>query len=175
MLYAGLDLSRKRLDFHLLDDEGATVEVGSAPPDAAGLPGLAERLGRHGAPIRAAIEPMNGARFVHPTRARWLAGGDRRCAEGEGSGAAGVQDRPDRCLVLADLARPRSRARDLAAQSALQLQTRNRDAARDASALSTSATSRGHKTDTSETTRATSCDASLARRSADLQEKLCGG
>ena len=27
MLYAGLDLSRKRLDFHLLDDEGATVEV----------------------------------------------------------------------------------------------------------------------------------------------------
>jgi hypothetical protein len=27
MLYAGLDLSRKRLDFHLLDGEGATVEV----------------------------------------------------------------------------------------------------------------------------------------------------
>jgi hypothetical protein len=26
MLYAGLDLSRKRLDFHLLDGEGATVE-----------------------------------------------------------------------------------------------------------------------------------------------------
>jgi hypothetical protein len=24
MLYAGLDLSRKRLDFHLLDAEGAT-------------------------------------------------------------------------------------------------------------------------------------------------------
>jgi hypothetical protein len=35
MLYAGLDLSRKRLDFHLLDGEGATVEVGAAPPDAA--------------------------------------------------------------------------------------------------------------------------------------------
>jgi hypothetical protein len=31
MLYAGLDLSRKRLDFHLLDREGATVEVGAAP------------------------------------------------------------------------------------------------------------------------------------------------
>jgi hypothetical protein len=29
MLYAGLDLSRKRLDFHLLDAEGATVEVGA--------------------------------------------------------------------------------------------------------------------------------------------------
>ncbi len=26
MLYAGLDLSRKRLDFHLLDREGATVD-----------------------------------------------------------------------------------------------------------------------------------------------------
>ena len=35
MLYAGLDLSRKRLDFHLLDVEGATVEVGAA---AAALP-----------------------------------------------------------------------------------------------------------------------------------------
>ena len=28
MLYAGLDLSRTRLDFHLLDGEGATVERG---------------------------------------------------------------------------------------------------------------------------------------------------
>ncbi len=65
MLYAGLDLSRKRLDFHLLDREGATVDVGAAPPDADGLRGLAERLDRHGAPIRAAIESMNGARFVH--------------------------------------------------------------------------------------------------------------
>jgi transposase len=65
MLHAGLDLSRKRLDFHLLHAEGATVEVGSAPPDADGLRGLTRRLGRHGEPIRAAIESMNGARFVH--------------------------------------------------------------------------------------------------------------
>src|SRR5580765_4453701 len=65
MLYAGLDLSRKRLDFHLLDGEGETVDVGAAPPDADGLRGLSERLARHGAPIRAAIESMNGARFVH--------------------------------------------------------------------------------------------------------------
>ncbi len=35
MLYAGLDLSRKRLDFHLLDVEGA-VAVSAAPPDAMG-------------------------------------------------------------------------------------------------------------------------------------------
>jgi Transposase len=65
MLYAGLDLSRKRLDFRLLDGEGATVDVGAAPPDADGLHGLTERLERHGAPICAAIESMNGARFVH--------------------------------------------------------------------------------------------------------------
>src|SRR6184192_2980799 len=70
MLYAGLDLSRKRLDFHLLDDEGATVEVGAAPPDVDGLRRLTERLVRHGAPIRAAIESMNGARFVHDTLER---------------------------------------------------------------------------------------------------------
>ena len=31
MLYAGLDLSRKRLDFHLLDGEGASIEVGASP------------------------------------------------------------------------------------------------------------------------------------------------
>jgi transposase len=73
MLYAGLDLSRKRLDFHLLDAEGATVEVGAAPPDADGLRGLTQGLDRHGAPIRAAIESMNGARFVHDQleRAGW--------------------------------------------------------------------------------------------------------
>src|SRR5919106_529085 len=65
MLYAGLDLSRKRLDFHLLDGDGATVDVGASPPDADGLRGLSERLARHESPIRAAIESMNGARFVH--------------------------------------------------------------------------------------------------------------
>jgi transposase len=65
MLYAGLDLSRKRLDFHLLDAEGATVERGASPPDADGLQQLSERVARHGEPIRAAIESMNGARFVH--------------------------------------------------------------------------------------------------------------
>lgn len=65
MLHAGLDLSRRRLDFHLLDERGETVEVGSAPPDGDGLRGLADRLQRHQQPIGAAIESMNGARFVH--------------------------------------------------------------------------------------------------------------
>ena len=46
MSYAGLDLSRKRLDFHLLDAEGTTVEVGAAAPDADGLYRLTRRLER---------------------------------------------------------------------------------------------------------------------------------
>ncbi len=65
MLHAGLDLSRKRLDFCLLDESGEQVEVGAAPPDADGLRSLARRLARHDQPVRAAIESMNGARFVH--------------------------------------------------------------------------------------------------------------
>src|SRR6266566_160627 len=65
MLYAGLDLSRKRLDFCLLGQLGEKVEVGAAPPDADGLRGLAGRVARFAEPVRAAIESMNGARFVH--------------------------------------------------------------------------------------------------------------
>src|SRR5206468_312398 len=65
MLYVGLDLSRKRLDFCLLDELGERVEVGAAPPDADGLRSLTTRVGRLGEPVFAAIESMNGARFVH--------------------------------------------------------------------------------------------------------------
>jgi transposase len=65
MLYVGLDLSRKRLDFHLLDAAGDTVELGTAPPDRDGLRGLAERVSRHRQPVHGAIESMTGARFVH--------------------------------------------------------------------------------------------------------------
>jgi transposase len=65
MLHVGLDLSRKRLDFHALAQDGEIVEVGASPPDRDGLAGLARRLDGHGEPICAAIESMNGARFVH--------------------------------------------------------------------------------------------------------------
>lgn len=65
MLYAGLDLSRKRLDYELLADGGEQLAVGACPPDARGLAGLAEDLGVFGEPIYAALESMNGARFVH--------------------------------------------------------------------------------------------------------------
>src|SRR3954463_15623199 len=65
MLNAGLDLSRKRLDFELLAGDGSRVERGAVAPDRDGLRGLSERVARHGLPVRAAIESMNGARFVH--------------------------------------------------------------------------------------------------------------
>jgi hypothetical protein len=48
MLYAGLDLCRKRRDYHVLDADGVTVDVGASPPDADGLRGLSERLDRVG-------------------------------------------------------------------------------------------------------------------------------
>jgi transposase len=72
MLYAGLDLSRKRLDYCLLSERGERVEVGAAPPDADGLRGLARRVELRHRPlaVRAAIESMNGARFVHDTLER---------------------------------------------------------------------------------------------------------
>ena len=72
MLHAGLDLSRKRLDYCLLDENGERVEVGAAPPDGDGLAGFVRRVEeRHGTVgVRAAVESMNGARFVHDTLER---------------------------------------------------------------------------------------------------------
>ena len=72
MLHAGLDLSRRRLDYCLLDERGDRVEVGATPPDADGLRGFAGRVEqRHGpVEVHAAIESMNGARFVHDTLER---------------------------------------------------------------------------------------------------------
>src|SRR5436189_6428318 len=65
MLHVGLDLSRKRLDFDLLCEDGSRLERGAVPPDADGLRGLARRVGVFGEPVCAAIESMNGARVVH--------------------------------------------------------------------------------------------------------------
>jgi transposase len=75
MLHAGLDLSRRRLDYCLLDEQGERIALGTAPPDADGLAALAREIGQsYGHPqVSAAIESMNGARFVHDTleRAGW--------------------------------------------------------------------------------------------------------
>jgi transposase len=63
MLHAGLDLSRRQLDICLVDARGKLVAETAVPADADGLRGLAARLA--GRRVRAVIESMNGARFVH--------------------------------------------------------------------------------------------------------------
>ena len=65
MLHAGLDLSRHRLDVHVLNDAGELIQVTAVPPDVDGLRGLVRLLAGFGEPVAAAIESMNGARFVH--------------------------------------------------------------------------------------------------------------
>ena len=72
MLHAGLDLSRRRLDFCLLAEGGERVEAGAVSPDADGLAGFARRVERDHGPVevRAAVESMTGARFVHDTLER---------------------------------------------------------------------------------------------------------
>jgi transposase len=65
MLHVGLDLSRTRLDVHVMDEAGAPLAVTTAAPDAGGLASLTHRVGELGQPVAAVIESMNGARFVH--------------------------------------------------------------------------------------------------------------
>ena len=69
MLHAGLDLSRKALEVHLLAEDGATAATMSVPPDLDGLRGLVRKVARQpgGREVMAVIESMNGARFVHDT------------------------------------------------------------------------------------------------------------
>src|SRR3954447_14136796 len=67
MLHAGLDLSRNRIDVCLLSDQGEIVEEFKSPADVDGLGGLVRRVSRHREPVRAVIESMTGARFVHDT------------------------------------------------------------------------------------------------------------
>jgi hypothetical protein len=43
MLHAGLDLSRHRLDVHLLAEDGQTLEVTTAPPGLDGCEGSSAR------------------------------------------------------------------------------------------------------------------------------------
>src|SRR6266542_3295490 len=64
MLYVGLDLSRKRLDWQALLADGERAAIGAVPPDRDGLAKLVRRLG-DGEGVLAVIESMSGARFVH--------------------------------------------------------------------------------------------------------------
>jgi transposase len=106
MLHAGLDLSRKRLDVCLLDEAGEVVDRCSAFPDRGGLGVLADQVGVLGHPVMAAIESMNGARFVHDTL-EW-AGWDVEIADAQKvKGLAPLACKTDRidAWVLAELSR----------------------------------------------------------------------
>jgi transposase len=105
MLYVGLDLSRKRLDWQALNCEGAWVASGAVPPDRDGLEQLPRRLGDADAVV-AVIESMSGARFVHDQLER--AGWDVRIADAQKArGLAPLACKTDRidCWVLAELGR----------------------------------------------------------------------
>ena len=118
MLYAGLDLSRQRLDVHVLDEDGRTVEVTAVHPDGDALRTLVGLVARHGEPVTAAIESMNGARFVHDQLE--LAGWDVEIADAvKVKGLAPLAAKTDRidARVLAELGPPGPRTGDLAARS----------------------------------------------------------
>jgi len=104
MLYVGLDLSRKRLDWQALTGEGERVGIGAVPPDRGSLARLGQRLGD--TRVLAVIESMSGARFVHDQLE--LSGWDVRIADAaKARGLAPLACKTDRidCWVLAELAR----------------------------------------------------------------------
>src|SRR5450759_3434976 len=106
MLYAGLDRSRQRLDVHVLDEAGRTVEMTAVRPDADALATLSRHRARHGQPISAAIESMTGARFVHDQLE--LAGWDVEIADAQKvKGLAPLAAKTDKidAWVLAELGR----------------------------------------------------------------------
>ena len=67
MLHVGMDLSRTRLDIHVMDESGKTLEVSAFPPDRDGLRHLVKHVTSSfgSVPVVGVIESMNGARFVH--------------------------------------------------------------------------------------------------------------
>jgi len=107
VLYVGLDLSRKRLDWHALAVDGKRVGEGACPPDRDGLGHLVHEVDReYGGPVLAAIESMTGARFVHDQLE--LAGWDVRIADAQrAKGIAPLACKTDRidAWVLAEFAR----------------------------------------------------------------------
>src|SRR6266496_4626236 len=108
MLYVGLDLSRKRLDWRALAADGEHIGDGACPPDRDGLEHLTHHFDRHHPrePVLAAIESMTGARFVHDQLE--LAEWDVRIADAQrAKGLAPLACKTDRidAWVLAELAR----------------------------------------------------------------------
>jgi transposase len=108
MLHVGLDLSRRRVDYCVLDEGGVIVGAGAAPADVDGLAGLVGLVEvRHGRQaVGAVIESMNGARFAHDTLER--CGWDVEIADAvKVKGLAPLACKTDRidAWVLAELSR----------------------------------------------------------------------
>src|SRR4051812_45699127 len=106
MVHVGLDLSRTRLDVHVMDESGTPLAVTTAAPDRGGLAVLADQISGFGGPVSAAIESMNGARFVHDQLE--LAGWQVEIADAQKvKGLAPLACKTDRidAWVLAQLAR----------------------------------------------------------------------
>ena len=107
MLYAGMDLSRKRLDVCVLDEDGGRLLEVGVSPDADALRTLTGRVARlRPEPVSAAIESMTGARFVHDTLERF--GWEVAIADAQrAKGLAPLVAKTDRidAWVLAELAR----------------------------------------------------------------------
>src|SRR3982750_1590969 len=106
MLHVGLDLSRTRLDAHVMDAMGAPVLVTSAAPDTGGLASLVSRVGEFGQPVTAAIESMTGARFVHDQlELRGWQGAIADAGKGKGLGPLAAKTDKIDAWVLAELSR----------------------------------------------------------------------
>ena len=105
MVHVGLDLCRTRLDVCVLAEDGALLRTTTSPPDRDGLGVLARALRPLG-PVSAAIESMNGARFVHD--ALEMLGWDVEIADAQKvKGLAPLACKTDRidARVLAELSR----------------------------------------------------------------------
>ena len=105
-MYAGLDLSRQRLDVHVMDEDGSAIEVTAVRPDADALRTLTAVVSRHGQPVTGVVESMNGARFIHDQLERW--GWDVEVADAvRAKGLAPLAAKTDKidAKVLAELAR----------------------------------------------------------------------
>jgi hypothetical protein len=115
MLYAGLDLSRKRLDFHF------ARWCGSDRRGWCRAAGCGRLVGPDATIRSAARTDPRGDRVderrpvcARSARAGGLAGRDRGCAEGERAGTVGVQDRPHRRVGASRTGAAGSGAGDLA-------------------------------------------------------------
>ena len=73
MFYVGMDLSRKRLDHHVLTDGGATVETGVVSPHRDGLGRLALDVGEVAAARGGVIVTYRVTPRLRPAARRALA------------------------------------------------------------------------------------------------------